>query len=148
MATTMTAPQRLETAGRIQVAMATSYSALGAWCLLHPSSVLALGFSTPYAPLVNVTTSIFCRCFGAQAMTCGLVLGTSTMTSRSFYIFGAAMVPYILGFNFWFGTFGPGKGFFTNLIWLDFVGNIFFLGGSLVAGYLLESVEEEGIKKE
>lgn len=82
-------------------------------------------------------------------MTCGLVLGTSNMTSRSFYIFGAAMIPYIVGFNFWFAPWrlGPGRGFFTNLIWLDFVGNVVFLGGSLAAGWLLGSVEEEEAAK-
>ncbi|KAM7185353.1 hypothetical protein V8F20_011830 [Naviculisporaceae sp. PSN 640] len=150
MATRMTAPQRIETARRIQIAMATSYSALGAWCLLHPSSIFQLGFTSAYAPLCNVTTSIFCRCFGAQAMTCGLVLGTSNMTSKSFYIFGAAMIPYIVGFNFCFAPWrlAPGRGYFTNLIWLDFVGNVFFLGGSLVAGWLLGGVEEQEKEKE
>ncbi|KAH8599538.1 hypothetical protein B0O99DRAFT_737310 [Bisporella sp. PMI_857] len=49
------------------------------------------------------------RCFGAQAMTVGLLLFTSDMTARSFTAFGLAMLPY-LGFNAWF-LGGPGKGY-------------------------------------
>lgn len=62
-------------------------------------------------------------------MTCGLVLGTSEMTVFSFTAFGLAMIPYI-GWNIWFGI-GPAKGMTTNWMWLDFVGNLFFMGGSL-----------------
>jgi hypothetical protein len=90
----MATPQTLETVRRIQVALATGYSSMGAWqvflpclwvinpddrprCLLHPSSVIVLGPAPQYA-LTNRTTSLLMRCFGAQAMTAGLLLGTST----------------------------------------------------------------------
>jgi hypothetical protein len=76
--------------------------------------------------MCNTTTSLFVRCFGAQAMTCGLVLGTSTMTPFSFTAFGIAMVPY--------------------LMWMVFVGNVFFGAGSLYCAKLLRE-QEEGDKQ-
>ncbi|KAL1839719.1 hypothetical protein VTJ49DRAFT_1224 [Mycothermus thermophilus] len=141
----MATPQRLETVRRLQTAMATAYAGLGAWCLLHPQSVIALGFTPPFAAISNVTTRLFARCFGAQAMTCALVLGTSDMTAFSFTAFAMAMVPY-LGWNFWFGV-GPGKGMINSWMWLDCVGNLFFMGGSLWCAKVLRE-EGEGDKKE
>lgn len=108
-------------------------------CLLHPYSVIALGFTPKYVVMSNATTYLFARCFGAQAMTCGLVLGTSEMTAFSFTAFGLAMIPYI-GWNFWFGI-GPAKGMVNSLIWLDFAGNVFFMGGSLWCAKVLREVE-------
>ncbi|KAL2162956.1 hypothetical protein VTH06DRAFT_6792 [Thermothelomyces fergusii] len=127
----MATPQRLETVRRLQVAMASAYAGLGAWCLFHPHSVIALGFTPRYAATVtsSAVTHLITRCFGAQAMTCGLVLGTSDMTAFSFTAFGLAMIPYI-GWNFWFGI-GPARGMITRWMWLDFIGNLFFMGGSL-----------------
>jgi hypothetical protein len=75
------------------------------------------------------------QCFGAQAATCGLLLAVSDMTAKSFTAFGLAMVPY-LGFNAWF-IVGPGKGFFTNWLFMDLIGNLTFLSGSLIAAKLL-----------
>jgi hypothetical protein len=74
-------------------------------------------------------------------MTTGLLLGVSDMTVRSFTAFGIAMLPYI-GFNAWFGI-GPGYGVFTKWLWMDFIGNVVFLGGSLVAAKLLKDEEKE-----
>ncbi|KAM7214434.1 hypothetical protein V8F06_010191 [Rhypophila decipiens] len=103
---------------------------------------LHIGLNNPYAPLMNVTTSILGRCFGAQqAMTCGHVLGARTLTSRNFCIFGAAMVPYILGLLSGLELRNRGPG--TNPLWLNVLGYVFFFGGSLLAGRLLQSVEEE-----
>jgi len=113
--------------------------------VFHPSSVLSLGFTAPYLALCNVTTSMFVRCWGAQAMTCGLVVGTSTMTPFSFNAFAAAMLPYI-GWNLYMG-FGPGKGMLTNFLWLDFAGNVFFTLGSLYCAKLLREQEEEDKEK-
>jgi hypothetical protein len=81
------------------------------------------------------------RCFGAQATTCGLLLGTTTMTKRSFTAFGLAMIPY-LAFNAWFGI-GPGRGMFTSLLWLDFVGNITFGLGSFYCASLLTETKQD-----
>ncbi|KAH6850523.1 hypothetical protein B0I37DRAFT_352994 [Chaetomium sp. MPI-CAGE-AT-0009] len=125
----MSTPQRLETVRRLQTIMATTYAGLGAWCLFHPRSVIALGFTPKYVGMSNATTDLFARCFGAQAMTCGLLLGTSEMSAFSFTAFGLAMIPYIIGWNFWFGV-GPGKGMVNKLMWLDFIGNVFFMGGA------------------
>jgi hypothetical protein len=85
------------------------------------------------------------RCFGAQAMTSGLLLGVSDMTAGSFTAFGFAMMPY-LGFNAWFGI-GPGRGVFTKWLWMDFIGNIVFLGGSLFAAKSLKDENDERSNK-
>ncbi|KAK4141236.1 uncharacterized protein C8A04DRAFT_31213 [Dichotomopilus funicola] len=140
----MTTPQRLQTVRRVQMAMAVAYGGLGAWCLLHPASVIALGFTPPYVALAanNPTTDLFARCFGAQAMTCGLVLGTSQMTAFSFTAFGLAMVPY-LAWNFWFSGVGPKAGMVSGLMVVDFFGNLGFLGGSLWCARVLREVEED-----
>ena len=172
-----TTPQRLETVRRLQLAMASAYSALGAWyayrfslpffhpspprakghppselsitnyqtlarCLLHPSSVITLGFTPPYAAMCNWTTSLMMRCFGAQAMTCGLLLGTSTMTASSFRAFGLAMIPFLF-YNFWFSGVGPAPGVLTSLLALEVLGNLFFCLGSLYCARLLREVELE-----
>lgn len=79
-------------------------------------------------------------------MTCGLVLGTSTMTSFSFRAFGLAMLPYI-GWNYWFGGIGPGRGMVTSLMWMDFLGNVFFCAGSFYCAGLLQEQEEEDQKE-
>jgi hypothetical protein len=102
--------------------------------------VITLSLEPQYA-LTNRTTSLLMRCFGAQAMTAGLLLGTSNMTVTSFTAFGVSMIPY-LGFNAWF-IIGPGRGFFTNWLWMDVVGNMVFLSGSLFAAKLLKGDEEE-----
>ncbi|KAJ6027395.1 uncharacterized protein N7446_004009 [Penicillium canescens] len=87
--------------------MSLGYSGMGAWCLLFPSSVITLCLTPRYISFDH-TTLLLMRCFGAQATTCGMLLGTATMTRRSFQAFGLAMIPY-LAFNAWFGL-GPGKG--------------------------------------
>ncbi|KAK4457640.1 hypothetical protein QBC42DRAFT_278641 [Cladorrhinum samala] len=138
-----TTVQRLEMVRRLQTAMATAYAGLGAWVLIHPSSVIALCLTPKYAAMANTTTRLFARCFGAQAMTCGLLLGTSDMTPFSFTAFGVAMVPY-LAWNVWFGV-GPARGMVNELMLIDFVGNLFFMGGSLWCAKVLR--EEEGAKR-
>lgn len=74
-------------------------------------------------------------------MTAGLLLGTAPMNERSFAAFGLAMIPYLL-FNGWFGV-GPGRGVFTPLLTLDFVGNMFFGLGSAYCWKLLREQREE-----
>lgn len=78
-------------------------------------------------------------------MTCGLVLGTAEdLGERGFRAFALAMVPYVVAFNFWFSAWGPRRGMVTSLIWLDFVGNVGFLGGSWYCAKLLGEVRREG----
>ncbi|PKS08090.1 hypothetical protein jhhlp_005365 [Lomentospora prolificans] len=137
----MTTPQRIQFVRRLQTAMAVGYSSMGAWCLLHPASVISLSLSPTYA-VYNATTGLLMRCFGAQAMTAGLLLGTAPMDERSFTCFGLAMVPYIF-FNAWYGV-GPGRGVFTKWLFMDFVGNIFFgLGSAYCVRLLREQGEED-----
>lgn len=116
-------------------------------CLLHPSSVLTLCFKPSPSPLYQIitpTTLLLTRCFGAQATTSGLLLSSTTMSRRSFAIFGASMLPYLV-FNAWYG-FGFGGDVFTKWLWLDFVGNCVFLGGSGIACYLLGGDVDRGKK--
>lgn len=112
-------------------------------CLFHPSSVISLGFTPEYIALSNETTDLLFRCFGAQAMTCGLLLGTSEMSSFSFTAFGLAMIPYI-GWNYWCSGIGPGGGMINSMMWLDFCGNVFFMLGSLWCAKVLR---EEGSRQ-
>ena len=83
------------------------------------------------------------RCFGAQAMTAGLLLGTAPMDERSFASFGLAMIPF-LGFNAYF-IVGPGREVFTKWLLMDLVGNLFFgLGSAFCAKVLREQKVNEG----
>ncbi|KAJ5376669.1 hypothetical protein N7509_013555 [Penicillium cosmopolitanum] len=133
-------PPNAKLAQRIQRLMAVGYSGMGSWCLLFPSTVIGLSLVPKYAT-TEYTPTLLMRCFGAQATTCGVLLGTANMTPKSFVAFGLAMIPY-LGFNYWFGV-GPGKGVFTSLLWLDFVGNVTFCAGSFYCAWLLGRDEEE-----
>jgi hypothetical protein len=72
-------------------------------------------------------------------MTVGVLLATAPMNAFSFKAFAAAMVPYI-AFNFW-GCLGPGRQIVTELVWIDFLGNVFFTGASLWCANLLQENE-------
>ena len=113
---------------------------MGAWCLIHPSSVLTLTLAPTYA-LINRTTGLLMRCFGAQALTVGLLLNTSNMTESRFTAFGLAMVPYV-AFNAWF-SIGPRRGAFTALLWMDVIENVFFGLGSRCCAKLLREKDEK-----
>lgn len=136
----MANPQRLETVRRIQTAMSAGYSTMSLWVLIHPSSVLSLSLTPTYA-IINRTTLLLFRCFGAQALTTGLLLGTAPMDERSFTYFGLAMIPYLM-FNAWFLA-GPGKGVFTGWLWMDCIGNVVFAAGSAWCAKLLKEDREE-----
>jgi hypothetical protein len=92
--------------------------------------------------VATTAASIFCRCFGAQAMTCGVLLGAAPMNPTSFRVFAASMLPYI-AWNFWVAFSPKGRSIFTNLIWFDFLGNIVFAGGSLYCAKLLSEGDDE-----
>lgn len=111
-------------------------------CLFHPYSVVALGFTPKYIDMSTETTYLFALFFGAQAMTCGLLLRTSNITPPSLTAFGLAMISYI-GWNFWYSGIGPARGTMTGLIWADFVGNVFFMSASLWCAKLLREEKRE-----
>ncbi|KAK4151829.1 hypothetical protein C8A00DRAFT_35498 [Chaetomidium leptoderma] len=146
----MTTPKRRQTVRRLQTAMATGYTGVGAWCFLHPTSVIAFTLTRKYVNMSNATTHLFARCFGAQAMICGLLLGTSEMTTLSFTVFGLA-VPY-LGAYFWFRGIGPPSGMVNETMWVDFIGNLLVMGGSFSCAKLLKddakSSSGEGVEDE
>lgn len=81
------------------------------------------------------------RCFGAQAMISGLLLGVAPMNARSFNAFALAMMPF-LGFNAWF-IVGPGREMFTNWLLMDLVGNVFYAVGSAYCARVLEGEGKE-----
>ncbi|KAL2798990.1 hypothetical protein BJX66DRAFT_294538 [Aspergillus keveii] len=124
--------------------MLTLHQNLKQRCLLYPTSAIRLSLAPQYITLDRAPVLIM-RCFGAQAMTCGLLVGVADMSRKSFLAFGAAMVPY-LGFNAWFGI-GPGRGVFTPWLWLDFVGNVGFFVGSLWCAQLVGEAEGESDEK-
>ena len=117
---------------------------MGALVLVDPATIIKLSLTPTYA-IMNRTTTLMMRCFAAQAMTSGLLLGVSPMDERSFTSFGLAMVPYLL-FNGWF-LVGPGQGVFTNWLLADFVGNVFFGLGSMYCAKLLRGDREDNLKK-
>ncbi|KAL4756253.1 uncharacterized protein BDW70DRAFT_164659 [Aspergillus foveolatus] len=129
--------EKLERVRRLQRGMALAYAGLGAWCLLHPASAMRLSFNAEHVT-TDRASLLLMQCFGAQATTCGMLLGVANMSRTSFTVFSLAMVPYIV-FNVWFGI-GPGRGVFTHMLWLDFIGNVFFCLGSLYCAILLREV--------
>ncbi|KAL4874461.1 hypothetical protein BJY04DRAFT_203928 [Aspergillus karnatakaensis] len=144
--------QSLQTIRIIQLAMSLCYSGLGAWCLLHPSSVITLSFRAPYKSL-DYTSQLLMQFFGAQALTTGLLLGVSNMDRFGFLMFGVAMVPYMM-FDLWYGI-GPGRelGVFTGWLWVDFVATVGFCAGAGGCVWLLgcgdtNECRWEGNKKE
>jgi hypothetical protein len=104
---------------RIQLAIAIVFLGLGGWCLIHPSSVIALTVRPEYRadhPLVRVVLGAF----GAQAMLVGILAAFATFNRRTFLAFGLAILPFF-GFDVWFYFVMP---LFNWLILLDVAGNI------------------------
>ncbi|KAI9144115.1 hypothetical protein BKA69DRAFT_1058363 [Paraphysoderma sedebokerense] len=114
---------------------------LGSWCLLAPRQVLTLSFLSP--PLLPVPV-LLTQCFGAQAMLCGLLLGTANMTSKSFKYFGLATLPFF-GFNYYYVFVNQ---LCTKLMALDLLSNCLIVG-CCWWGYNVEKEKEsEGKKKD
>lgn len=110
-------------AGRIQVAIAAVFLGLGGWCLVHPSSVIALTVRPEYRT-DHLLVQVALGAFGAQAMLVGILAAFATFTRRTFLAFGLAVLPFF-GFDVWFYFVVP---LFNWLILLDVAGNVALVG--------------------
>ncbi len=108
---------------RIQYAIAVVFLGLGGWCLVYPSSVIALTVRPEYRT-DHLLAQVALGAFGAQAMLVGILAAFSTFTRRTFFAFGVAVLPFF-GFDVWFHFVVP---VFNGLILLDVVGNVALVG--------------------
>jgi len=93
---------------------------LGGWCVVSPSSVMALTIR----PELQTDHPIALGAFGAQAMIAGLFAALSRFTKTTFLTYGIGLLPFFV-FDYWFYVVDP---VFTRLGMLDAVGNVVMLG--------------------
>ena len=111
------------TVRQIQGLLACVFFVLGGWCLISPTSVLALAITAPYrsdAPIV----AFLLGCFGAQAMIAGLFAAAAQFTRHTFLAYGLGLLPFFV-FDYWFYVVTP---ILTPLGMLDALGNVIMLG--------------------
>jgi hypothetical protein len=110
------------TTRHIQYCLASVFLLLGAWCLVSPSSVLALAITPQYrsdAPIVPILMGAF----GAQAIIAGLFAAFSTFTRTTFAVYAAALMPFFV-FDYYFYAIEP---MLTPVGLLDAAGNVVML---------------------
>lgn len=113
----------------IQWWLGSVFFALGSWCLISPSSVLALTITPAYrsdAPIVPVLIGAF----GAQALIAGLFAVFARFERRTFLAYGLGLLPFFV-FDYWAYAMVP---MLTVVGLLDVVGNVAMLGLCLL-GY-------------
>lgn len=108
---------------RIQLAIAAVFLGLGGWCLVYPSSVIALTVRPEYR-VDHLLVRVVLGAFGAQAMLVGILAAFATFSSRTFLAFGLAVLPFF-GFDIWFYFVEP---LFNELILVDVAGNAVLAG--------------------
>jgi type IV secretory pathway TrbD component len=108
---------------QIQWLLAAVFFILGGWCLVSPSSVMALTIRPEYRSDAPIAT-ILMGAFGAQAMIAGLFAAFSKFTRTTFLAYGIGLLPFFV-FDYWFYVVTP---VFTPLGMLDAVGNVIMLG--------------------
>jgi hypothetical protein len=116
---------------RLQFAIAAVFLILGGWCLVWPSSVIALTVRPTYWT-DHTLALVSLGAFGAQAMLAGLFAAFARFTRATFVVFGAAIVPFF-AFDWWFYAVVP---VFNELILLDALGNVIFIA-LCARGYLI-----------
>lgn len=84
------------TARRIQLLIAALFFALGAWFLIAPASVMLLAVRPGYRTESELVPLLIAG-LGAHAVLTGLFAAFSVFTKRTFFAFGAALLPF-----FWF----------------------------------------------
>ena len=110
------------TARTAQTGIAAIFLILGAWCLVAPRSVMAMGLRPEYLSDAAVLP-VFVACFGAQAMIAGLFAATAIFTRLTFLLYGIALLPFFL-FDYYFYAVVP---MFNEFILLDAAGNAIML---------------------
>jgi hypothetical protein len=106
----------------IQYLLASVFFVLGGWCLVSPSSVMALTITPAYqsnAPIVPILVGAF----GAQALIAGTFAAFSRFTKATFLAYGIGLLPFFV-FNYWFYVVDP---MLTPLGLLDAAGNVIML---------------------
>jgi hypothetical protein len=120
--------------------MGAVWLGMGAATMLFPGPVLRMSFQRQALPSnaegaeEQPAVDLLCRCFGAQAVMCGILLLTAKMDATAYKIWGVALLPF-----FAFDYLAWRKGLLTDLGALgDLGGNIVFLvcsvAGAAAAG--------------
>lgn len=107
---------------QIQWALAAVFFVLGGWCLISPSSVMALTIRPEFQSDDFIALFAF-GCFGAQAILAGLFAAFSRFTKTTFLVYGFALLPFFV-FDYWFFVVKP---VLTPLGMMDAVGNVIML---------------------
>ena len=110
------------TVRHIQYVLASVFFILGGWCLVSPSSVLALCI-TPAFQSQDPIVPILVGAFGAQALIAGLFAAFSRFTKTTFLAYGLGLLPFFV-FDYWFYAVTP---MLTVVGMLDAVGNVVML---------------------
>jgi len=111
------------TVRRIQWLIASVFFVLGGWCVVSPSSVMALTIR-PERQTDDPIALLALGAFGAQAMIAGLFAAFSRFTRATFLAYGIGLLPFFV-FDWWFYAVDP---VFTPLGMLDAAGNVVMLG--------------------
>ena len=110
------------TALTTQRLIACVFLILGGWCLILPSSVIALAIRPEYQS--DDFLAVFAiGCFGAQACIFGIVALTARFTKMTFLTYGIALLPFFV-FNWYFYFQVP---LLSEVGLLDFAGNSIML---------------------
>ncbi len=107
---------------RIQWALATVFFVLGGWCVVSPSSVLALAIQPDYQSSARIVPILMAG-FGAQALIAGLFAAFSRFTSTTFLAYGIGLLPFFV-FDYWFSVVEP---VLTPVGLIDVAGNLIML---------------------
>lgn len=116
---------------RLQYMIAAVFLILGGWCLVWPSSVIALTVR-PEFQTDHMLVLVSLGAFGAQAVLAGLFAAFSRFTRATFAAFGISILPFFV-FDWWFYAVVP---LFNELILLDALGNVIFIA-ICARGYLI-----------
>eukprot|EP01108_Squamamoeba_japonica_P007402 TRINITY_DN6215_c0_g1_i1.p1 TRINITY_DN6215_c0_g1~~TRINITY_DN6215_c0_g1_i1.p1 ORF type:complete len:164 (-),score=11.49 TRINITY_DN6215_c0_g1_i1:13-504(-) len=123
---------------RARFVLAFTFATLGGWCLLHPKSVLNVGVRPQYLPPAGPlfqSSELLMRCFGAQAVLNAVFLTSVVETKRTYAAYGTALLPFF-AFNY------MGLDILTELMALDFVGNLTMLGACFIGWRDIHSLKK------
>ena len=111
------------TVRQIQWLLAGVFFVLGGWCVISPSSVMALTIR-PELQTDHPVALLALGAFGAQACIAGLFAAFARFTKATFLAYGIGLLPFFV-FDWWFYAVEP---VFTPLGMLDALGNVIMLG--------------------
>ena len=106
----------------IQHLLASVFFVLGGWCLVSPSSVMALAITSQYRSDAAIVP-ILMAAFGAQALIAGVFAAFSIFTKATYVAYGLALMPFFV-FDYWFYVVDP---LLTWVGLLDALGNVIML---------------------